>query len=109
MIAVLVCTILLGSGVSISIYHADSELEQCSGKDMLYQEENLGLQTQKYSADQFTAKFSNRHVPPVYSKSIDCDYSIDLVLKDSSNFLATSKTKDKINQKIKITAITSEI
>lgn len=109
MIADLVCSILLGSGVSISNYLSKSEPELCSGKDILDQYEIVGLQTQKYSLYQFIAKFSNRHVPPVYSKSIDCDFSIDLVTKDSSNFLSTSKTKDKINGEIKITATTSEI
>lgn len=77
-IAVLVCSILIGSGVSVSNYLSKSELEQPSNKVLLDKSETVGLQSQKYSVHKGTTGLSNRHFPPDIYNSIVNDYSINL-------------------------------
>lgn len=99
-IAVLVCSILIGSGVSVSNYLSKSDLELSSSKDMLDQCENLGIQAQKFSVDQGNAGFSDWHFPQHLYNNAVYDYSVESITKDSLIFTVVPKTTEKIHRKI---------
>jgi hypothetical protein len=105
----LVCSILIGSGVSVSDYLSKSDLELPSNKDMLDQCENLGTQAQKYYVDHGIAGFSNWQFPQhLYNQTV-YDFSIDLITKDSLIFSVAPKTAEKIHWKIQTTVTKNEI
>lgn len=101
-IAVLVCSILIGSGVSVSNYLS-------SIKDKIHHFENLDLEKPKYSLNQFHRGPSNQRFTPDINYTIVQDHSINLIKQDTLIISGTSNTSEKNHQIIQTTGVTDEI
>jgi len=81
-LVILVCSILIGSGVSVSNYLSNNNAKESFKITLIDECENLGSQAQKYSTKALSG-FTNWKLPPASDKSYSINHSIVMNTKDS--------------------------